>query len=255
MKRRNFMAASAVAAAVPAATGTAASDGKQYIEWREYQLLPGAKKKLINEFVKNAEIPALHRAGAGKIGVFTPRFGGGNASLYMLIPYPSLEAYAGAEAKLAADKVYQAAGVDVLQCGMNDPAYKRISRTLFAAFDGMPEVAAPTDSKSRVFELRIYHSHNREKARKKIEMFNVAEIEVFHKTGLKPVFFGEALTGDNLPNLTYMLAYDSMDDHAPSWKRFGGSPEWAELRGRKEFADTVSQIDARILRPAAYSEI
>jgi hypothetical protein len=36
-------------------------------------------------------------------------------------------------------------------------------------------------------------------------MFDTAEIAIFRKAGLQPVFFGNTLIGQNLPNLAYML--------------------------------------------------
>ena len=42
---------------------------------------------------------------------------------------------------------------------------------------------------------------------RKIRMFDEGEIAIFRKVGMIPVFFGEALAGRNLPQLTYMLAY------------------------------------------------
>lgn len=256
MKRREFMAASAAVAAVPAATAAAAEAGagKEYYELRTYKLLPGTKK-LMADFVKEAEIPALNRLGVGKVGVFNSLFGGDNSSLYMLIPYPTLEAFATAEAKLAADSAYQAAGASVLNCPPSNPAYVRLSRQLFLAFDGMPKLAAPVSGNDRIFELRCYESHSRERGRKKIEMFNKGEIEIFHQKGLKPVFFGEALTGDNLPNLTYMLAHESLEARQPAWTNFGSSPEWKEMSGREEYKDTVSTIAVTLLKPTPSSQI
>ena len=81
------------------------------------------------------------------------------------------------------------------------------------AFADMPRLEPPTAllDKSRIFELRVYESHSRQAAKKKIDMFNEGgEIAIFRKTGLQPVFFGETLFGPAMPNLTYMLVFDSM---------------------------------------------
>ena len=63
------------------------------------------------------------------------------------------------------------------------------------------------------------------------------EIDIFRKTGLNPVFFGETLTGDKMPNLTYMLVFNNMDERQANWRRFGSSPEWKALRAIPEYAD------------------
>jgi hypothetical protein len=51
-------------------------------------------------------------------------------------------------------------------------------------------------------------------------MFNEGgEIAIFRRTGLAPVFFGEALVGSKIPNLTYMLGFDDMEALEKGWPR------------------------------------
>ena len=45
-----------------------------------------------------------------------------------------------------------------------------------AAIEGQPKLARPDASKSRLFNLRIYESHNERAGKKKIEMFNRGEL-------------------------------------------------------------------------------
>ena len=87
-------------------------------------------------------------------------------------------------------------------------------------------------------------------------MFNEGgEIALFRKTGLTPVFFGETVVGRNLPNLTYMLAFDDMADRDKRWKVFVADPGWKTLSADPAYKDTVSNITDIILRPTAYSQI
>ena len=73
---------------------------------------------------------------------------------------------------------------------------------------------------------------------KKIEMFNDAgEIKIFRRVGLNPVFFGETLVGRNMPNLTYMVAFDDMAAREKAWNAFRVDPEWVKLRSRPDLAD------------------
>ena len=58
------------------------------------------------------------------------------------------------------------------------------------------------EKKSLLFELRRYESSGESAGKKKIEMFEKSEIEIFKKVGLTPVFFGEALIGPARPNFT-----------------------------------------------------
>jgi len=109
----------------------------------------------------------------------------------------------------------------------------------------------------RVFQLRTYESPSIKTGQKKIEMFNTAEIDIFRETGLNPVFFGETLTGDKMPNLTYMLVFNDMDERKANWKRFVSSPEWKALSSIPEYADKkiLCGITNLYLKPADYSQI
>ena len=91
-------------------------------------------------------------------------------------------------------------------------------------------------------ELRIYESHSMKKGQKKIEMFNTGgELDIFGKVGLTPVFFGEALVGLKLPNLTYMLGFDNEEAKEAAWKAFLAHPDWKKLK--------------IVLRPSSCSQI
>ncbi len=258
MNRRNFIAASAAvgAAATLGATAEAQSGpGREYYELREYKMQPGANKKALSNYLKDAEIPALKRLGAGPVGAFTGKFGGRSLSLFLLVTHKNLASVQKVSEQLAGDEAFQKAGAAVLDAPIGSPAYARIESSLMVAFKGMPHLKIWEKNPNRVFELRRYEGHSRKANKKKIEMFDVAEIEVFEKTGLQSVFFGETIIGPNLPNLTYMLHFPSMDQHQSMWSGFSKSKEWRELSGRAEFKNTVSNIANILLKPAPYSEI
>ena len=209
------------------------SDGKQqYLEFRQYHLNLGSKKRLVGDFLRKVGIPAMNRIGIGPVGVFNTIYGPNSPTLYVLMVHKSLETVANSAS---------------------------MESSLMVAFKGLPELRVPeqkVENKSRIFELRTYESHSIKASKKKIEMFNEGgEIKVFLKTGLQPVFFGETLIGPKMPNLTYMLVFDDMVDRDAKWKVFGGSPEWKKLRSNPEYKDTVSNITDIILRPTPYSQI
>jgi hypothetical protein len=110
----------------------------------------------------------------------------------------------------------------------------------------------------RVFQLRTYESPSVKTGLKKIEMFDDAgEIAIFRRVGLHPVFFGEALVGAKLPNLTYMLGFESAEELKENWQKFRDDAEWKRLSGMPEYADKaiLSGITNVILRPAEYSQV
>lgn len=138
----------------------------------------------------------------------------------------------------------------------DSPAYERFESSLLLAFDGCPQVEVPTLAESRVLQLRIYESHNDERALMKIAMFNTGgEIEIFRRVGMDPVFFGQALVGSKLPNLTYMLSFKDEQAMQEGWGKFGKDPGWLTLRNDETYKDTVSNITNLVLRPARGSQI
>jgi hypothetical protein len=121
----------------------------------------------------------------------------------------------------------------------------------------MPKLEIP-EKKERIFELRRYESASETAGKTKIKVFNDAgEIDIFKRVGLTPVFFGEAIIGSMMPNLTYMLTYDDMAEHDRNWKTFGGDPKWKEIKAVPDYADAkiVSRITATFLLPYDFSQI
>ena len=64
--------------------------------------------------------------------------------------------------------VYLKAADEFLAARADDPAYVRIWSSLLYAFDGMPKLEKPDTSKPRLFQLRVYESHNERAAAKKV---------------------------------------------------------------------------------------
>jgi hypothetical protein len=261
MNRRNFMAGIAPLAMAPAALAAngddSDADDRQYLEWIRYTL-PGRRDKRVEKYYEEAAIPALNRLGIHDVGVFSVMYGPNDPSLYVLIPHDSIDSLMTGQKKLLEDEFYQAAAKEYLESSISDPAFARVERGLMRAFSGMPKVEPPKEmlSGKRIFELRIYESHNQFKAQKKIEMFNDAgEIQVFRDAGLTPVFFGETLFGPLMPNLTYMLVFENMAERDKHWEKFRTSEGWAAIKDLEEYKDTVSNITDIILRPARCSQI
>jgi len=196
--------------------------------------------------------------GIDRVGVFTNMNKPNDTSIYVLIPYPTLEAFADVNPKLLADVEYQKAAKDYFAVPKKDPVFTRIRSTFFKAFEEIPVIEMPKQTagkEPRIFELRIYESHTEEKAALKVEMFNRGEMQAMREAGLGPVFFGEALIGDNVPNLTYMLSAADREAHKAHWKKFGSHPVWQRMRKMERYKDSVSKIRSIFLAPTAYSQM
>jgi NIPSNAP len=267
MKRREFIktsvAASTLAGMGPAGLNAAAAartggEGRQYYELRVYRLKSGASHELLDGYLEKAAIPAWKRLGVGPVGAFTEIEPKDGPAVYVLVTYPSLRAFATATARLNADPDYQKAGARYLNTPKANPAFDRIDSWLLLAFARMPKLELPPycrDKKSRLFELRTYESYSELKALKKVEMFNAGEIDVMHEVGLGPIFYGQALIGQDLPHLTYMLSAEDRQAHEKHWEAFKAHPTWNKLKNDPQYADTVSRIVNRFLAPTPYSQI
>ena len=260
MNRRNFVATAGVApvALTAAVTETPTQADQQFFELRTYTPRVGPHKQKLAAYLENAAVPAWNRHGISNVGVFNVVYGPNTPSVYVLLAHHSLESVGMLRGKLAADEAYQDAAADFLAAPLDSPGFTRIESSLFKAFSGMPKVAVPeaaANNESRIFELRIYESHSERAAIRKVEMFNKGEIDIFHATGLTPVFFGEAMVGSLLPNLTYMLTFKDLADRDASWGKFINHPDWKTMSSDPYYKDTVSNITSIILRPASFSQL
>lgn len=262
MKRRSFLKASVatLGTTAVAATATGAEPARDAVyELRAYSL-PAAKQPILDEYLSKAYLPALRRLGTGPVGVFVEKVEKGtqkNRKVYVLIVHRSAAEVATLPGRLMEDKSYLRAAGKYLSAPASDPVYERIDSSLLAPIAGMPRLEKPDTAQPRLFNLRIYESHNERAARKKIEMFNKEELAIFRRVGLTPVFFAEALVGGAMPNLTYMLVFPDDAARVAAWSRFGKDAAWQKLRAIPEYADKeiVSHITNKILLPTAYSEI
>ena len=269
MNRRQFLTATAATASLvglsvanrAAAEAVAASaPEREFLELRQYHVRRGPMQRVFDDYVKNAAIPAMNRIGIQPIGVFNVSTGFDSPSTYVLIPYRNLDQFATAPDRMAADEEYRKAGAAFINATAENPVYTRMESSLFQAFAGMPKLEVPKlagDAKPRLFELRIYESHSKQANKKKVEMFNQGEIAIFRRTGLTPVFFGEARIGARMPNLTYLLAFEDMAAHDKNWGTFVSDPEWRALSSKPEYSDNaiLTNISNVFLRPGAGSQI
>jgi hypothetical protein len=261
MSNENAGATSDPGAGSQASTsGSTQSKQRFYYELRRYQLVDGPQKKICDAFFQNAFIPAVNRLGITPVGVFNLTVGPGTPVMYVLLPSASLDALVNLEAHLAGDAQYMSSGAPFLSAPAVAPAYQRIESQLMIAFEKIPGItlpAATATNAARVFELRTYESPSDLDHKRKVEMMQSGEELIFAKAGFTQVFYGDTLIGGHLPNLTYMLSFESLATRDQHWSAFGTSPDWKAMQAnpRYAFEDIVSNITNLILTPAAYSQI
>lgn len=236
------------------------AQGKQVLELRTYTLTDSAAEEKLDKFLEHALLPALGRQGLGPIGVFEQAENSEEAAVevMLLIAGPNTEAITAATARLAQDDQYQQAAKEYLSTPAQAPVIQRIRSELLLSFDSWPQAAIPKQKlagKPRLFELRIYESATEHLGELKVEMFNSGEVPIFLAAGIQPVFMGQALIGDKLPNLTYMTVYDDPSSRDSAWKTFIDHPDWKVLSQVEKYKDTVSKIHKSDWVPKSYSEL
>jgi hypothetical protein len=234
---------------------------QQFYEIRIYHVAQKAQEDRVDVYLKDVYLPALHRAGIAKAGVFKPvesdtaAFG---KLIYVFIPFNSMDQFIQLPEVLRNDQVFNQEGKGFADAVFSDPPYVRYESIFLKAFMYMPQFVAPvysTKPSERIYELRSYESATEAKAIKKIEMFNQGgEIKLFESLGFNALFFGEVLVGSHKPNLMYMITFQDMASHDTHWKAFRDHPDWKKLSGMEEYKNTVSKANPYLLHPTSYSD-
>lgn len=265
MKRERFLRAGVILLAfmflfsISLETIAAPKGKQQYYEIRVYRVKQSTQSERVDNYLRNAFIPAMHKAGIAKVGVFKPiesdtAYG---KLVYVFIPYKSMNQYLKLSDMLKKDREYQENSKSFLSAPFNDPPFVRYESILLKAFTGMPQFVTPsfdTPAGERIFELRSYESATEYLASQKVKMFNEGEIALFKQLNFNPVFFASVLAGKQKPNLMYMTSFRDMATHDDRWKAFRAAPGWAELSAVEEYKNTVSKSHIMLLHPASYSD-
>jgi hypothetical protein len=260
MHRRDLIKAGLVSGAA-VTTGfrpAGAADARKHYELRNYELRSDVSSTGLRNFYKDVLLPALSRAGAGTVGLFSPETGFASQSLLALIEYPSLDAVATVRDKLEADSAFMTAQ-RTFESAAELP-YLRYNSALMRAFSNHPAIevpAGPASRPARVFELRTYEARTVTALERKIAMFNEQEMTLFRSLNMTPVFFGENLFGTRLPSLTYMLTFEDMPARYKAWDAFRASPDWKRINSDPKYDANGSVIVTNVayLRPLPFSPV
>lgn len=238
-----------------------AAPPRNYFELIVYHTGTEQQMALLDSFLQQSLLPALHKTGISKIGVFKPLANdtATDKKVYVLVPYKSWQQYEGLSAQLAKDKAFETSAKGYANTPYDKPAYTRYETMLLKAFEDMPGIGASalTGPKSdRVYELRSYESSSEKLFRNKVDMFNKGgEVKLFDRLGFNAVFYGEVLFGSRMPNLMYMTSFKDKASRDEHWKTFGSDPTWKELSAKPEYQHNVSKNDIVFLRATNYSDL
>lgn len=242
------------------AASAAESGQNQFFEVREFKLRnsKAQQPRRLREFFEQAHLPMTKRVGVAAAGYFSVYLGEETPRMFTLMAYDSLAHMQECLDAKAADKAWMKAADEI---GSDpNPPFDRVSSRLLRAFDGMKRIEVPEtgeDRADRFFDLRTYQAETFTDVREKINMFNSEEIMIFRKTGVNPVFFGETIVGDKMPNLTYLVWYDDEAARAKAWQAFLSHPDWIRIRSKPGWGndDIVADVGNTHLKPLPFSPI
>jgi len=242
-------------------TSSYTSNDRDYFQVKIYEIDKDSQEQILDQYLESAYLPALHRAGIKKVGVFKPIEGKNESKRFVMvfIPFHSLQEFEELEGKLKADPEYQKAGKAYIEAPHDDPPYLRIESMLLRSFASMPHLAVPDlDKKAaeRVYEFRSYEGATEFLYERKVEMFDEAgETALFKKLGFNPVFFAEVISSAHMPHLIYMTTFSDEASQQKHWDAFRASPEWEKMKNMERYANTVSSITKYLMYPTDYSDI
>ncbi len=243
------------------AFANAAPPKKDFYQVKIYHVKSNDQVSMVDDYLKNAYLPALHRSGIKNIGVFKP-IANDTASdklIYVFIPFLSEDAWINISEKLEKDNAYMNAAKSFMEAPSDKAPYNRMESILMEAFPGQPHLMAPpAKNAERVFELRSYESPTENLHKKKMAMFNTGgEIPLFNRLGFNPVFYGKVISGSHMPNFMYMPIFEGVDQRNAQWKKFGEDPVWKDISNRPENENkvSVSHIDSILMHDTDYSDL
>lgn len=225
-----------------------------------YHAKNNGQVSMMDDYLKNAYLPALHRSGIKNIGVFKPVTNdtATDKLIYVFIPFASEESWINIAGKLVKDIAYMNASKPFMEATSDNAPYERMESILMEAFPGQPHLVIPaTKNAERVFELRSYESPTENLHKKKMAMFNTGgEIPLFNRLGFNPVFYGRVISGSRMPNFMYMPIFESVEQRNAQWKKFGEDPVWKDISSRPENENkvSVSHIDSILMHATDYSD-
>jgi len=235
--------------------------GQEYYEIKIYHFKNADQEKALDDYLGKALLPALHKKGISKAGVFKPIANDTAADkiIYVLIPLKSYDALIALRSGLDKDADYNAAAASYLNAVYNNPPYTRMESVWLKAFPMAPQMALPhltSPHSEHIYELRSYESPTEKFHVNKVHMFNEGgEVPLFKRLGFNAVFYADVITGSHMPNLMYMTSFENRAAREEHWKAFGADPEWKKLVALPEYQHNVSKAEVILCHATDYSDI
>ena len=225
---------------------------RAYYQITVYHVANATQMASVDNYLQTALIPALHRAGIAKVGVFKPIANDTalDKKIFVFIPFKTIDQIDKIDGSIWKDEQHLKDGAAYLEAPYNQTPFVRKEAILLKAYEMMPDFAAPKitgTAAERVYELRSYEGPTEKMYRKKVEMFNAGgEVALFIRLNFNAIFYGEVLAGARMPNLMYMTSFNNIEDRNAHWKTFSADPEWKTLSGKAQYKNPVQRNEPNL---------
>ncbi len=260
MHRREFIGtalASATSAAAATTSWAASEKDTRSYELIFYQFRIGEQSARMRQWAEKTLVPVAKKHGIQALGCFQLELGVDSPQLMVLVEHASLAQMQSRWEAMDSDPAWNE-GLSTREAGQSPPFEKAERRWLRATDYSPPLTDAVGKAKSpRFFELRVYHSPTLKQLRALHERFSGPEIQIFHRTGIHPILYAETLFGPDMPNLTYLTPFESLEAREKAWQAFREDPEWQKVRAESvaKAGEIVSYTSRLIFTAAPYSPI
>jgi len=234
-----------------------AADG-YYYQIKVYHLKDKAQEDVLDAYLKDAYVPALHKMGIKSVGVFKSLETDTAKRIYVFVPFKSLKDLNELDLKVFTATSATDANKAYIDASYKTPPYTRVETIILSAFREMltpalPNLTAP--KAERIYELRSYEGATEKYYYNKVKMFNDGnEVGLFNRLGFNAVFYASVIAGSHMPNLMYMTTFNNKADRDKHWEAFSADAEWKTLVAKPEYQNNVSHADIIFLHPADYSD-
>jgi hypothetical protein len=264
LSRRSFLLRNAAtvglaSAAVLSDQTSVVADEKEkpptpYIEILTFRLHFGRQSDHLLAWLEKRVLPLLEKHRGGPVGFFSVEVGTHVPAVVEILSYPSLAEMEASWERISTDADWPAALADLEKDG---PGFFRADAVLLRATQFSPplKATAPSDPAHKIYELRFYEASTERQLGYMHDRFAEGEIDVFHKCGIHPVLYADTVLGPNMPNMGYLIPFESEAHREQAWTAFRAHPDWKKVADEflRRSGELARNISSTILAPASFS--
>jgi hypothetical protein len=227
-----------------------------YYELGSIRLQNGSQVNRMLSWLGTRALPLFQKYGFGPRGFFTAGVGPDAPAVFFMVSSPGMGEMEALWGNLDADPN---CGGAVTELEKTEPAYYREGARLLGAPAFCPPLAAtaPGDPPHKLYELWVYESPTHRQLAYLHERFAGGEIEIFHQSGIHPILYADTILGPNLPNMVYLIPFESEAQREKAWAAFRSNPDWIRIRDESvpRGGEIAQNITNMLLVAASFSMI